>query len=145
MIAGTALLLFVNGRAVGQTKDETPATAPLPPVRDESASPSADAPLPPYESKLERMSELMGTLAYLRGICGQDDSDEWRQRMSALLDAEASTPARRARLAGAFNHGFRGYEATYRACTASAETVIRRSLAEGDRLSRELSTRYGGG
>lgn len=86
----------------------------------------------------------MGTLSFLRGLCGKPDADEWRGRMNALLGAEAATASRRARLAGAFNRGFVGYEATYHVCTPSAELVIVRSLAEGDRLARDLSTRFGG-
>ena len=64
--------------------------------------------------------------------------------MAALLDAEALTGVRRSRLAGAFNHGFKGYAASYRRCTASARLVIARSLAEADRLTRDLASRFGG-
>lgn len=100
--------------------------------------------MPPYEPQLERLASLMGTLSYLRDLCAKGDGAEWRSRMSALLDAEAKTQARRERLAGAYNRGFRGYEVTYRICTPGAELVIRRSVEEGDRLARELSSRFGG-
>lgn len=132
--------------AGGAAAQELPASPPLPPTQEQAspAPPSEDA-LPPYEPQLERLSELMGTLAYLRDLCGKGDGAEWRSRMSALLEAEARTAGRRERLAGAYNRGFRGYEATYRSCTPAAELVVARFLAEGDRLARELSTRYGGG
>ena len=142
---GWAALLAATA-ALGQTAGPLPASPPLPPVQGSPGIASApDTLLPPYEPQLERLAELMGTLSYLRDLCGQGDGAEWRRRMSALLDAEARTEARRERLAGAFNRGFRGYEATYRACTPSAELIIRRFIAEGDRLTRDLSTRYGGG
>jgi uncharacterized protein (TIGR02301 family) len=65
--------------------------------------------------------------------------------MTALLDAEATTPQRKERLAGAYNRGYRGFELTYRACTPAAETAIVRYLAEGGRIARDLAGRYSGG
>lgn len=127
-----------------------PANPPLPPV----AGPPGDAParpeaggadgLPPYEPQLERLAERLGTLALLRGLCGEGDAAEYRSRMAALIEAEAQTDPRRARLAGAFNRGFAGYGASYRSCTPAARLVIRRALDEADRLTRDLASRYGG-
>jgi uncharacterized protein (TIGR02301 family) len=108
---------------------------------------AAEAPEPPppvYEPKLLRLSEVMGALAFLRPLCGGKDENEWRDRMNALIDAEASTTGRRERLAGAYNRGYRGLSITYRRCTPNAEQLIGRYLDEGSRLARELSTRYGG-
>jgi uncharacterized protein (TIGR02301 family) len=65
--------------------------------------------------------------------------------MSALIDAEAPSEARRERLAGAFNRGFRGYQVTYRACTPNAEIAMGRFLDEGGKLARDIAGRYGGG
>ena len=140
------LSLLAVGSAWAQDSTELPTSPPLPPTQT-PATPGAPAPetLPPYEPQLERLATLMGTLSYLRDLCGRGDGAEWRSRMSALLEAEAKTPNRRERLAGAYNRGFRGYEVTYRACTPSAELVIVRSVEEGDRLARELSSRFGGG
>lgn len=109
--------------------------------------PKIDAPEPappPYEPQLLRLSELMGALAYLRDLCREDDGEPWRSRMKALIEAEASTPARRERLAGAYNKGFRGYEITYRVCTANANLIISRSIDEAARLAHDISSRYGG-
>jgi uncharacterized protein (TIGR02301 family) len=105
----------------------------------------AEAPPPPYEGQLLRLAEIMGALSWLSDLCGAHDGDAWRARMSALLDAEASTPARRERLAGAYNKGFRGYEAVYRTCTPNARVVIARYLDEGGRIARDVANRFGGG
>ncbi len=123
-----------------------PSSPPLPPIPSPGGipDPGADEPLPPYEPQLERLSELLGTLTYLRSLCRRGDAPEWRKRMIILLDAEAKGESRRNRLAGAYNRGFRGYEATYRTCTPSADLVITRFLAESDRLARDLTTRYSG-
>ena len=40
--------------------------------------------------------------------------------MKALIESEGVTPARRDRLAGAYNRGYRGYALTYRVCTPAA-------------------------
>lgn len=111
----------------------------------EAAKPAtaAEAPPPPYEAQMTRLAEVLGGLAFLRDLCGAGDGDDWRGKMSALLDAEAPNGARREKLVAAFNRGFRGYELTYRVCTANAEAAIGRYLSEADRISRDIAYRYG--
>ncbi|WP_460452083.1 TIGR02301 family protein [Alsobacter sp. SYSU BS001988] len=120
------------------------AKPPPPKPQEEAAQPAPEAPPPPYEPQMLRLSELMGALAFLHPLCGGETETEWRSRMTALIDAEAPAPQRRERLAGAYNRGFREYSVTYRRCTPAAETIISRYLAEGGRLTRELSSRFGG-
>jgi len=91
-----------------------------------------------------RLSEIIGALSYLRELCAAGDAPAWRARMTALIEAEAPTPARRERLAGAFNKGFSGYALNHRTCTPAAQLATERSLAEGSRLTREITSRYGG-
>lgn len=114
-------------------------TAPAP----GAAAPVVDGPPPPYEPQLLRLSEILGALSYLRDLCGAKDGDDWRAKMSSLLEAEAKTRPRRQKLAGAFNRGFRGYEITYRGCTPNAELAISRYLEEGGRLAHDITYRYG--
>ena len=104
-----------------------------------------ELPPPPYESRLLRLSELLGALSYLQPFCSQPQGENWRKTMQELLDAEAKTPNQRARLAGAFNTGFRGFELTYRTCTDNARLVIARYLTEGEKIARDVANRYGGG
>lgn len=109
------------------------------------AQPSApEAPAPPYERDILRLSEVMGALAFLRGLCGAGDAPQWHAQMTALLDAEATTPARRERLAGSYNRGYRGFALTYRSCTPSARAAIERYLAEGASLASTIAGRFGG-
>ena len=148
MPRGAAMIVVALLAGNGAAAQGLPATPPLPPVAGAPvpAARSAQDPdgLPPYEPQLERLAERLGTLALMRDLCGDGDAAEFRTRMAALLDAEARTPAWRDRLAGAFNRGVRGYAASYRSCTPSARLVIARSLAEADRLTRDLASRYGG-
>lgn len=115
-----------------------------PPAEAAPVAPLPEPPPPPYEVQLMRLSEIMGTLAYMRELCGDRDGAEWSLRMKTLLDVEAKTEARRERLAGAYNRGFRGYELTYRVCTPAAHLVISRFLDEGGRLAHEISNRFSG-
>lgn len=144
--AGAVLLALSLALRPDAAPGQQPAVPPLPPVSPFATAPAApEEKAPAYEPDLERLAELMGILAYLRDLCGKRDGAEWRARMAALLDSEGRTESRRDHLAGAFNRGFRGYEASYRTCTPSAELAISRSLDEGGRLARELSARFGGG
>ncbi|MDJ1157753.1 TIGR02301 family protein [Chelatococcus sp. SYSU_G07232] len=120
-----------------------PGARPGPSSNSAPEQPPAE-PAPPYEREMLRLSEIMGALAFLRGLCGGSDAPQWRAEMTALLEAEATTPARRERLAGAYNRGYKGFALTYRSCTPSAQAVIDRYLAEGAALSRAISGRFGG-
>ena len=110
------------------------------PAPEQAERPPAGPP-PIYEKELLRLSEVIGALAFLRGLCESEDAAEWSEKMQALLDSEG--PARAERLAGAYNRGYGAFALTYRICTPSAELAISRYLDEGDRLSRLISSRYG--
>jgi uncharacterized protein (TIGR02301 family) len=114
------------------------------PTPEKPAETTPEPPPPPYEKELLRLSEVMGSLAFLRSLCATSDAGEWPKRMQALLETEGTTPGRRERLAGAYNRGYRGYALTYRVCTPSATEAMTRYLKEGETLSRNLAGRYGG-
>lgn len=107
-------------------------------------APQQEGPPPPYEPELLRLSEVIGSLAFLRQLCTMPDAAEWPRRMQALLDAEGTTPGRRERIAGAYNRGFGAFGLTYRVCTPSAVEATNRYIKEGDQITRNLVTRYGG-
>ncbi|MGB5083834.1 MAG: TIGR02301 family protein [Methylocystis silviterrae] len=133
-----------DGAAQTQTKGQNQQAPGAPGTTGAPAAPSGpEGPPPPYDPQITRLSEVLGALAFLRDLCGSGDGEEWRGKMSALLDADAPSGARRQRLMASFNHGFRGYELTYRACTPNAKTVISRYLAEASRLTRDITYRYG--
>jgi uncharacterized protein (TIGR02301 family) len=97
---------------------------------------------PLYESRLLRLAEILGSLHFLRNLCG-DSGSQWRDQMEALLAAEEPEPGRRARLVARFNHGYRSFDATYSTCTESAIVAIERYMKEGERLSRDIVLRFG--
>src|ERR1700756_2822074 len=119
------LILMVGGVAGG--------TAP-PAVAAEQAA--------PFDAGLARLSEILGSLHYLRGLCGANEGNKWRAEMQALLDAEAPNGQRRSRFIAHFNQGYRAYLQTYRTCTPAADVAIRRYLDEGSKIAREITARY---
>jgi uncharacterized protein (TIGR02301 family) len=105
------------------------------------AARAQDAPAP-FDGDLQRLAEILGTLHYLRGICGSNEGLKWRNQMQALLDAETPSGDRRARMIAGFNRGYNGFQQTYRTCTPAAGVAIRRYIEEGSKISRDLTARY---
>lgn len=142
----TVLLVVVFGLALQASpagaQTPTPPERPIDPEQTIPA-PSARPDTPPYQVKIDRLAELIGSLTYLRDLCVPGEGAAWRSKVEDLIAAEGSTAERRDRLAGAFNRGFNGYRYTYKRCTPSAEAIIDRALAEGSRLAHEVSTTFG--
>jgi uncharacterized protein (TIGR02301 family) len=107
-----------------------------------SAGARAQEPVAPYDATLQRLAEILGALHYLRGICGANEGQKWRNQMQALVDAEAPAGDRRTRMVTSFNRGFRIFQQSYRTCTPAADLVIRRYLDEGSKIAREVTARY---
>lgn len=116
-----------------------PVAAPA--ARSPVTTPDARVSAPSVEQGMLRLAEIMGSLAWLRNVCGANDSRLWRDRMNALLEAESASPERKERLAGAYNGGYRAWRLTYNRCTPSGELAIQRFLKEGEKLSNMLSSR----
>lgn len=119
--------------------------------KDAKTAPATNAPAtlveeppPPFDSELLKLAEILGALAYLDELCATKPLGDWREKMKALLDAEAKTNARKEWLAGSYNRGFRDYERTYHFCTQNAQVVIGRFLADGGKIAHEVVSRYGG-
>jgi uncharacterized protein (TIGR02301 family) len=130
------LFVLIAAPAFGQTP------APAQSGSDKPPDQQAPAPPPPYEGPLLRLAELMGSLHYLRGLCGAPDASSWRERMAALIDSEGGDSERKSKLAGAFNRGYRTFQQTYRLCNASADLTIQAYVEEGRRIARDINARY---
>jgi uncharacterized protein (TIGR02301 family) len=140
-LAVLALLVGLGG--VSYAQDQIPDDTPGGKAAKATATPGGnEPPAPIYEEKLLRLSEILGSLAFLRDLCGSADGAAWRSEMSALLAAEDPPPGRRTRLIARFNHGFESLNALYRTCTPSAKLAIVRYLSEGETLSADVRGRY---
>lgn len=92
----------------------------------------------PYDDKLLRLSEILGAVHFLRELCGGNDNMLWRDQMTELINAEASSALRRVRLTRAFNAGYRSYSRTYTTCTPTAQGAITRFIAEAADIADTL-------
>ncbi len=110
-----------------------PAGPPPPPAQDEPA---------PYDPDLQRLSEILGALHFLGGICNSDEGQKWRDEAQGLIDAEAPTGNRHDEMVAGFNRGYRGFQQSYRTCTPAAKVVIHRYLEEGAKIARDVTARY---
>jgi uncharacterized protein (TIGR02301 family) len=136
--AALALLLALSGASIAQ--DDAPAEAPS--AGGNAPAAASEPPAPIYEGNLLRLSEILGSLSFLRDLCGAADGAAWRAEMNSLLAAEDPPPQRRTRLIARFNHGFESLNAVYRTCTPSARLAIARYLSEGEALSADVRGRY---
>lgn len=109
------------------------ATAPVMPARAVEA---------PYDADLMRLAELLGSLHYLRNLCGEKGTT-WREQMEQLITTENPDADRRARLTASFNRGYRSFDSVYTSCTASAVEAIERYMLEGETLSKQIVAKYG--
>lgn len=112
------------------------AWAPQPAIAQDDGAPL-------YEPSLLRLSELLGSLHYLRELCGADEGNLWRDQMQALIKAENTVFVRRVKLADRFNRGYESYRSVYVSCTPSARLTIDRFMDEGALLAGEIAARYG--
>lgn len=150
----TALLVFAALAGATPARAQffwgDPPPQPPPPPRQQVRPPVHVAPAPPavsnapapFDGDLQRLAEILGTLHYLRGVCGTNEGQKWRGEMQALVDAETPSGERRSRMIASFNRGYNGFQQTYRTCTPAATVAIRRYLDEGSRISRDLTARY---
>ncbi|MEK1933176.1 MAG: TIGR02301 family protein [Pararhizobium sp.] len=130
-----SLLLALVATPFGAQAQETPVIG----------TPAVTAEKPaPYDARLLRLSEILGSVHYLRTLCKDGTADSWRQSMQDLLDREAGSEAeRRARMTAAFNRGYRTFASVYTACTAAAAVADERYRAEGATLASEITARFG--
>ncbi|MFC3073042.1 TIGR02301 family protein [Shinella pollutisoli] len=98
----------------------------------------------PYDERLERLSEILGAVHYLRNLCAGSPEDAWRASMQRLIELEAANePKRQEKLTAAFNRGYRSFAAIYTACTQPAIVAEERYRAEGATLAAEITARFG--
>jgi len=93
---------------------------------------------PDFDKDMLRLAEVLGSVHHLRTICHQDESQKWRDQMMKLIEADAKSPARRARLVNRFNTGYKNLKITYVKCDQTARQAELRFLSEGESLSRRM-------
>ncbi len=92
----------------------------------------------PYDAQLFRLAEILGTLHYLRELCGANEGQVWREHMRELAASEGTSALRRAKLVENFNRGYRDYSRTYRSCTQPAIVAIQRYMEQASAITDGL-------
>jgi uncharacterized protein (TIGR02301 family) len=111
--------------------------------------PAASAPPPeekpvPYDPKLSRLAEILGSLDFIRNLCGKTPEQQWKKMMQQLLDSDARDETeRRARLTAAFNRGYRSFAAIQTSCNDELRAAGDRYRIEGATLATEIAARFG--
>jgi uncharacterized protein (TIGR02301 family) len=123
-------------------RPSAPSTPKLPPQTSGPSAPAVQDMPAPYDRDLQRLSEILGALHFLRGICNSNEGQKWRNEAQVLIDAEAPSGTRHEQMVASFNRGYRGFQQTYRSCTPAADIVVRRYLEEGAKIARDITARY---
>lgn len=139
ILATAGIALALGGAVTASAQPKTSEPEEKPAAEEPVAKPSNA----PYMKPLSRLATVLGSLHFLRGLCGDPNADVWREKMNAILDAQAPGEADRRTLVAHFNQGYRAFESTYRKCTPAATVAVERYAKEGADLSREISARYG--
>ncbi|WP_112995422.1 TIGR02301 family protein [Rhizobiales bacterium] len=142
MLARLALAGLALTAATGAAAQKTPAKET---ATTEAAAPAVVEEKPtPYDQRLIRLSEIIGSVHYLRNLCVKEPEDVWRRSMQELIDKEtADEIKRRERMTAAFNRGYRTFASVYTTCTGPAIVAEQRYRAEGATLASEIVARFG--
>jgi uncharacterized protein (TIGR02301 family) len=95
-----------------------------------------------YTGKLYRLAEILGSLHFLRNLCGEK-GDTWRNEMEKIIQAENPESASKARLIATFNRGYRTFNSVYSECTPAALDAIDKYMKEGKALSEGITGQFG--
>ncbi|WP_395516792.1 TIGR02301 family protein [Pseudorhizobium flavum] len=140
LLAGATLLSLIAFAVPPLAAQEA---VPPPATPGPATAPAQEDKPAPYDQQLSRLAEILGSLHYLRTLCGET-SDDWRTAMQDLLNADTeSEPKRRERLTAAFNRGYRSFAAVHTTCTDAARTAEERHRNEGATLAGEIAARFG--
>jgi len=121
-----------------------PAFAQNAPKQRQAPAPTPAPPKPaatddrPYDTQIFRLAEILGTLHYLRELCGANEGQVWREHMRELTASEGTSALRRAKLVESFNRGYRDYSRTYRTCTQPALLAIQRYMEQASAITDGL-------
>ncbi|MGA7328764.1 MAG: TIGR02301 family protein [Rhodomicrobium sp.] len=131
----TLLAVLACLEAVPLAQSALAAQKPPPASPPQAAQPPAGPSDRPYDIQLFRLAEILGTLHYLRELCGANEGQAWREQMRELVSSEGSSALRRAKLVESFNRGYRDYSRTYRTCTQPALVAIQRFMDQAAAIS----------
>jgi uncharacterized protein (TIGR02301 family) len=104
------------------------------------AGPNPDEPVS-YDAELARLATILGSLHYLRNLCGET-GNQWRDEMETIILSDKMESLRKKRAIAAFNDGYQAFSASYTQCNPRAIEAIGKFQSEGAALTATVLTRY---
>ena len=145
ILVALVFLALIGPAKLSQAADTKAITEPKPAPVQAVTVPTAptDAPAP-YDAQLLRVSEIMGSLHYLRNLCLETKEDQWRTNVQQLIESETNNePKRKASFTAAFNRGYRSFGSVYTTCTPVARVAAEQYRNEAATLVGEIVARFG--
>ena len=102
--------------------------------------PNPDEPVS-YDPELARLATILGSLHYLRNLCGET-GNQWREEMEAIILSDKMESLRKKRAIAAFNDGYQAFSTSYTQCNPRAIEAIAKFQTEGAALTETILTRY---
>ena len=138
MIFRFALIGLVLAASAAPALAQTPAAEIIgPPV---PTGPNPDEPVS-YDPELARLATILGSLHYLRNLCGET-GNQWREEMETIILSDKMESLRKKRAIAAFNDGYQAFSASYTQCNPRAVEAISKFQSEGAALTATILTRY---
>jgi uncharacterized protein (TIGR02301 family) len=94
-----------------------------------------------YDPELARLATILGSLHYLRNLCGEI-STQWRDEMETIILSDKMESLRKKKAIAAFNDGYQTFSASYTRCNQRAIDAITQFQSEGAALAAAILTRY---
>src|SRR5215469_10540707 len=105
MMVGASILFVFGASDIRSLTQAPPAAAKSrnSAPQDRGQTPAQPA---PYDHDLQRLSEILGALHFLRGICNSNEGQKWRNEALALIDAGTPSGSRHDEMVASFNRGY---------------------------------------
>jgi uncharacterized protein (TIGR02301 family) len=92
-----------------------------------------------YQSRLLRLSEILGALHSVRAQCEPAEDTRWRDRMQELIRLERPSTEQKNAMTLRFNAGYEDASSRFRVCTDAARVYAANVAREAETISRTLA------
>ncbi len=101
--------------------------------------PGRAEPVNQHQRNLLDLSEMLGALHHLRGLCRDEERTLWRDSMKELIRQENPSRQQAKAMSGRFNEGYYGAQDAFPRCTVDAEEEARIKAQEASLIITSLT------
>ncbi|MFO1187258.1 MAG: TIGR02301 family protein [Alphaproteobacteria bacterium] len=95
-----------------------------------------------YQTRVYRLSELLGMLHAVRPVCEPAEELHWYDRMNEMIRLERPTSDQKVGMINRFNAGYASGQ-RFTVCTDAARAFAASTAREGEAISRALAAAVG--